>query len=68
MVELVIVYCLTATPGSCVEHREFFDHPITEAECIYSAQFVAAQYLQSHRLWQMSRWRCEKDKPRETPT
>jgi hypothetical protein len=67
MIELVLVYCMVAAPDRCVERREFFDHPLSETECVYNAQEVGGHYVETHQQWRLSRWRCERDKPRETP-
>jgi hypothetical protein len=67
MIELVVVYCLSADPTHCVEKRDptaSYGDPVA---CMVSAQLSAQAYLAEHPKWQLSRWRCEVDTPKRLP-
>ena len=68
MIELVLVYCLVADPKNCQEQRPTFEQPLTAASCLFNAEQSAIEYVREHPAWQLSGWRCEKDKPPELPT
>jgi hypothetical protein len=63
MIEMVLVYCLTAQPNKCTEQRPVFEEPLSGMACMINAQKIALQYVEEHREWQLARWRCEIDKP-----
>jgi hypothetical protein len=63
MIELVLVYCLTAQPDKCTEQRPVFEEPLTGMACMMNAQRVAIQYVEEHPDWKLAGWRCEVDKP-----
>jgi hypothetical protein len=65
MIELVLVYCLVADAKSCMEQRPVFEEPLSGMACMINAQRMALQYVAEHPEWQLSGWRCEKDKPRQ---
>lgn len=67
MIELVIVYCLSADPTHCIEQRDPFADFDSIGDCNDRAELVATQYLAGHPKWKLQRWRCEIDKPREDP-
>lgn len=67
MIELVLVYCLSSAPDRCLERREILDHVGSAIECTIRAQNVAQEYVVAHPAYQLKGWRCEVDKPRETP-
>jgi hypothetical protein len=67
MIELVLVYCLSASPDRCLERREPLVPPISMMGCTMTAQTTAQDYLRSHPLYRLASWRCEMDKPREDP-
>lgn len=67
MIQLVLVYCMIATPDRCIERRQVFERPLTERECLMNAQSVAQEYLAEHPQWRLARWRCEINKPDEDP-
>jgi hypothetical protein len=65
MTALVLVFCLQSSPGWCVEQR-----PIDEMAplaCVMRAEEYAANWLSDHPKWVLSRWRCERNVPREKP-
>jgi hypothetical protein len=68
MIELVLVYCMVGEPNQCTEQRPLFEQPLTAMSCMMNAQLTAADYVKEHPVWHLSSWRCEKDKPRQTPT
>jgi len=67
MIDLILVYCLVASPDKCLERREVLDSVVDMTTCTMRAQTSAQDYLLTHPLYRLSRWRCEKDKPREEP-
>ena len=67
MIDLVLVYCLAAAPDRCLERRQPLDPTANLIQCTMSAQVSAQDYLRSHPAYQLRRWRCEMDKPRESP-
>jgi hypothetical protein len=64
MIELVLVYCLSADPDRCTEQRPIFEEPLSGMACMMNAQKVALNYVAEHPEWHLARWRCEIDKPR----
>jgi hypothetical protein len=67
MIELVLVYCLTAAPDRCLERREPLEPPMSLIACSLTAQTSAQDYVRSHPAYRLKAWRCEQDKPRESP-
>ena len=67
MIELVLVYCLNAAPDRCLERREAMDEPANMISCSMRAQSYAQEYLELHPTYRLARYRCEMDKPRESP-
>lgn len=65
MIQLVLTVCLAAAPASCKEERPAFEGSLLD--CTFQGQIVAAQWLAAHPAYTLSRWRCEANKPRETP-
>ncbi len=67
MIELVLVYCLATSPDRCLERREPLEPPMSLIACSLSAQTMALDYVRSHPAYRLKGWRCEIDKPRESP-
>lgn len=67
MIDLVLVYCLSAAPDRCVERREPLRENVSPIECVIDAQQRAQRYVSSHPKYRLASWRCEVDKPRESP-
>ena len=67
MIELVLVYCLSAHPTQCQERRIGLDPAMSALQCTLSAQTIAQDYLRGHPAYALQSWRCEVDKPRENP-
>ncbi len=67
MIELVLIYCLNNTPDRCLERREALVEPVNMMSCTMRAQSVAQEYLEMHPTYRLSRFRCELDKPHESP-
>lgn len=65
MIHLVLTVCLASAPASCKEERPVFDGSLLA--CATQGQLLAAQWLSEHPAYTLSRWRCEANKPRETP-
>lgn len=66
MIHLVLTVCLAAAPGSCKEERpaSFEGSVLT---CATQGQLIAARWIVEHPAYTLSRWRCEANRPRETP-
>ncbi len=68
MIELVLVFCLATDSSQCIEQRPIFEEPLSGMACMMNAQRMALQYVADHPGWQLSGWRCEKDKPHQDRT
>ncbi len=67
MIDLVLVYCLATSPDRCLERREPLAPPASLTACSLSAQTTAQDHVRSHPAYRLKTWRCEVDKPRESP-
>ena len=67
MIELVLVFCLSASPADCREIRQPSENP-TPIGCMIDAQRQAADWLADHPKWMLSRFRCEINVPHREPT
>lgn len=67
MIELVLVYCLSNEPDRCVERREVREEVGSPIECALKAQTTGQHYVIEHPRYRLSGWRCEVDRPRESP-
>ena len=67
MIELVLLYCLSNDTAQCVQPREVREPMGSPMECTMRAQTVAQEYVVMHPRYRLSGWRCEVDKPRESP-
>lgn len=65
MIELVLVYCLSAELDRCLEPREHREPVGSPIECALKAQTTAQGFVVSHPRYRLAGWRCEVDKPRE---
>ncbi len=65
MIELVLVYCLSADTKSCVEKRLPLEDFPTPAACTMGAQMRAQEYLAEHPKYVLKSWRCEIDVPHQ---
>ena len=65
MTALVLVFCLQAAPASCTEQRPVAD--LSLQACLVRGQHYASEWLAEHPKWQLSRWRCEQNVPRQNP-
>lgn len=63
MAELVIVFCLIASPSSCREERPLLA-PLPIMVCMMAGQTAAQEWLVDHPKWSLARWRCEQNLPR----
>jgi hypothetical protein len=64
MAELVLVFCLLSSPSSCQEERPALEQMSLTA-CLTEGQQYAADWLAEHPKWVLSRWRCERNVPRQ---
>ncbi len=65
MIQLVLTVCLAATPTACKEERPHFEGSFLA--CATQGQFVAARWIAEHPAYTLNKWRCEANRPRETP-
>lgn len=66
MVQLVLVYCLVASPATCREQRPIIDGGISAMACMVGGQQAGARWVIEHPRWFLARWRCEIGRPRES--
>jgi hypothetical protein len=64
MVQLVLVFCMLASPSDCREERPMLEE-LTLARCMVQGQQIASDWLAEHPNWTLSRWRCENNIPRQ---
>ena len=64
MVQLVLVFCMIASPNSCKEERPMLDG-MTLSSCMVQGQQIASDWLSEHPSWSLSRWRCENNIPKQ---
>lgn len=67
MIELVLVYCLRAQIGVCVERRDPLQDWGSALACMMQAQQQAQRYLTEHPKWFLASWRCEVNEPPQKP-
>lgn len=67
MTELVLVFCLLSSPGSCQEQRPEVPD-LSPIACLTQGQQIAQEWLNDHPKWTLSGWRCEENVPRREPT
>lgn len=65
MIQLVLVFCLSAGSHACIENRPLLDNVLTPIGCMVAAQPIAADFLRSHPIYRLKSWRCEVGKPRQ---
>jgi hypothetical protein len=68
VIQLVLVYCLTADRLSCIEKRPIPEFPLSVMGCMVGAQPTALDFIRSHPNYELSAWRCEINKPDEKAT
>ncbi len=66
MVQLVLIFCLAASPASCREERPVVEQ-LSLMTCMVQGQQIAQELLADRPKWMLSRWRCEQNVPRERP-
>ena len=64
MAELVLIFCLAGTPGSCQEERPLVAD-MSLMTCLVQGQQYAANWIADHPKWTLSGWRCEQNVPRQ---
>lgn len=57
--QLVLVFCLAASPSSCQEQRPPMNDLPPNACMGLAPQFLAIEWLADHPKWAFSGWRCE---------
>ena len=67
MIDLVLIYCLNTAPDRCLERRQPLEAAANLIQCTLGAQTMAQDYLLTHPTYSLHSWRCEMDKPRESP-
>lgn len=58
LANLILVFCLSASPTSCHEERPELK-PMPMMACLVEGQRYAQDWLADHPKWSLSRWRCE---------
>jgi hypothetical protein len=66
MLELVIVYCLTANRSACIEQRSPIPSDLPMS-CVLAGQQQGQDYVRWHPQYRMAGWRCEHNVPRQMP-
>jgi hypothetical protein len=64
MVQLVLVFCMLASPNSCKEERPMLEG-MTLSACMVQSQQIASTWLADHPNWSLARWRCENNIPKQ---
>jgi hypothetical protein len=64
MVQLVLVFCMLASPTDCREERPMLEE-MTLPRCMVQGQQIASSWLAEHPNWTLQRWRCENNIPRQ---
>ena len=62
---ILLSVCLLTSPTTCKEERPSFDGSLLA--CATQGQLLAARWIAEHPAYTLNRWRCEANKPRETP-
>jgi len=65
VIQLVLVYCLSADRLSCIEKRPIPEFPLSVMGCMIGAQPTALDFIREHPNYELSSWRCEINKPAE---
>lgn len=58
MLDLVLIVCLHAAPMECRKERMPFEG--SSMACAILGQMAAAEYIESHPKWRLSRWQCRR--------
>jgi hypothetical protein len=66
MITLVLIVCLSGTPGACHEETPPVDLESPMA-CLIQGQQIGAQWIEEHPKWRLGGWRCQFG-PREKQT
>jgi hypothetical protein len=67
MIELVLVYCLSSELDRCLQQREVREEVGSPLECAMKAQTIAQEFVGEHPKLRLQGWRCEVDRPRQSP-
>jgi hypothetical protein len=67
MVHLVLTFCMLAWQAHCTEERPLIE-AVSPIACMTLGQQVAQDWLATHPKWMLTRWRCERNVPREIPS
>jgi hypothetical protein len=59
VVQLVLIYCLSANPTACVEKRPLIEDLGGLSACMVAAQPIAAEFVNEHPAYHLVRWKCE---------
>jgi hypothetical protein len=65
MTARVLVFCLQSAPASRTEQRPIGD--LSPRACLMRGEQYALDWLAAHPKWMLSRWRCERNVPRQQP-
>ena len=67
MATLVLTFCMMAWQAHCTEERPLLQE-MSMTTCMLQGQQVAQDWLATHPKWMLTRWRCERNVPREVPS
>jgi hypothetical protein len=59
VITLVLVYCLSSDPTSCVEKTPVVQGMNSPMACMMAAQPLAAEYLEEHPAYKLTTFRCK---------
>ena len=62
MVELVLIACLLKEPQRCESFRLPFAAAMQMPQCVWRAQFTAAEWAGEHPDWVIKKFSCEMPK------
>jgi hypothetical protein len=68
LANLILVFCLTASPSLCQEERPLLE-PMPAMACMAQGQQYAQEWLADHPKWTLASWRCEDPaRPKRMPS
>ena len=58
LVDLILLACMVASPGTCHEYHVLFQTSGSLESCMMRAQPYLAQWASEHAAFRIVRWRC----------
>ena len=66
MISLILVVCLSSSPGTCRTEPQAFEGSSRTA-CLILGERLAADWIEEHPDWHVRRWHCQQGaRPRNT--